>query len=67
MPELPTHTILDNGRRYLRLRVQQRTVDGDLQYRAILEGDAAAKELSDWTTNVDEARAAFDAERARYR
>lgn len=67
MAELPPHSILNTGRHFLRIKIEKRhEIDRD-EYRAVLEGDAATKELCDWTASLPEAKAAFDAERARYR
>lgn len=67
MAELPFHSILNTGRHFLRIKVEQRTDVDRAQYRAVLEGDATVKELCEWTNSLPDATAAFDAERARYR
>lgn len=67
MAELPTHNILSAGRRFLRLKVEQRhEIDRD-EFRVVLEGDAATKVLLDWQNSREAAIAAYDAERAIYR
>lgn len=69
MTALPVHVIFDSGRRFLRLKVIDRIdpESGRTEYCAVLEGDAATKELSLWTDNRDGAMAAFAEERTRYK
>lgn len=66
MASLPAHTIMENGRYFLRLQVEQRIEEKITEYRLVLKGDAATKPLSEWSASLPEAKAAFDAERARY-
>ena len=65
--KLPEHTIMRNGKHFLRLKVETRTEDNRKECRLVMEGDAATKGITEWSADSETAVAAFVEERARYK